>query len=68
MNFDFHSRQLKCCWQHPPADEIYRSQDLSVFEVDGQANKVGMVWVGGGGEGPKCCDCIEFDWVLGNVI
>lgn len=32
--------QLKCSWLHPPADEIYRSQGLSVFEVDGQVNKV----------------------------
>jgi len=23
----------KCGWFHPPADEIYRKDDLSVFEV-----------------------------------
>ena len=25
---------------HPPANEIYRSNNLSVFEVDGSANKI----------------------------
>ncbi|CAL1272363.1 unnamed protein product [Larinioides sclopetarius] len=30
---------LKCSLKHPPADEIYRKGDLSVFEVDGGLNK-----------------------------
>lgn len=30
----------KCTWYHPPANEIYRSHDLSVFEVDGNISKV----------------------------
>ncbi|XP_050534084.1 histone acetyltransferase KAT6B isoform X1 [Daktulosphaira vitifoliae] len=29
-----------CNWRHPPATEIYRQDDLSVFEVDGNANKI----------------------------
>ncbi|XP_077299278.1 uncharacterized protein LOC143920320 [Arctopsyche grandis] len=35
------SRHLdKCAWRHPPATEIYRCGDISVFEVDGNANKI----------------------------
>ncbi|CAH2043148.1 unnamed protein product, partial [Iphiclides podalirius] len=30
----------KCLWRHPPATEIYRRADISVFEVDGNANKI----------------------------
>lgn len=30
----------KCVWKHPPGDEIYRKGNISVFEVDGQKNKV----------------------------
>ncbi|XP_076461171.1 histone acetyltransferase KAT7-like [Babylonia areolata] len=30
----------KCVWRHPPGDEIYRKNNLSVFEVDGKKNKV----------------------------
>ncbi|XP_076348841.1 uncharacterized protein LOC143246272 isoform X2 [Tachypleus tridentatus] len=30
----------KCFWTHPPATEIYRKNDLSVFEVDGNINKI----------------------------
>lgn len=30
----------KCVWRHPPGDEIYRKQNISVFEVDGKKNKV----------------------------
>lgn len=30
----------KCVWRHPPGDEIYRKTIISVFEVDGQKNKV----------------------------
>ncbi|XP_036359306.1 histone acetyltransferase KAT7-like [Octopus sinensis] len=30
----------KCVWRHPPGDEIYRKNNISVFEVDGQKNKV----------------------------
>ncbi|XP_075238642.1 histone acetyltransferase enoki mushroom isoform X1 [Lycorma delicatula] len=32
--------QEKCTWRHPPATEIYRHNDLSVFEVDGNVNKI----------------------------
>ncbi|XP_066476398.1 histone acetyltransferase KAT6B isoform X2 [Tiliqua scincoides] len=30
----------KCGWLHPPANEIYRCKDLSVFEVDGNVSKI----------------------------
>nr|CAB3257896.1 histone acetyltransferase KAT6A [Phallusia mammillata] len=30
----------KCQWFHPPANEIYRSGHLSVFEVDGNVSKI----------------------------
>ncbi|KAG8188536.1 hypothetical protein JTE90_004769 [Oedothorax gibbosus] len=30
----------KCSWRHPPGTEIYRKDDLSVFEVDGNVNKL----------------------------
>nr|CAD7425881.1 unnamed protein product [Timema monikensis] len=30
----------KCGWRHPPATEIYRHKNLSVFEVDGNVNKI----------------------------
>ncbi|XP_038060368.1 histone acetyltransferase KAT6B-like isoform X2 [Patiria miniata] len=30
----------KCGWFHPPANEIYRHNDLSVFEVDGNVSKI----------------------------
>jgi len=30
----------KCYWFHPPANEIYRSGDLSIFEVDGGVSKI----------------------------
>ncbi|KAK3928002.1 Histone acetyltransferase KAT6A [Frankliniella fusca] len=30
----------KCSWRHPPATEIYRHQNISVFEVDGNVNKI----------------------------
>lgn len=32
--------QSKCPWSHPPANEIYRSGGLSVFEVDGNNSKI----------------------------
>ncbi|KRT82696.1 PHD finger motif containing protein [Oryctes borbonicus] len=32
--------QDKCTWRYPPATEIYRCGDLSVFEVDGNVNKI----------------------------
>eukprot|EP00794_Sanderia_malayensis_P012840 gene12840-14160_t len=31
---------MKCQWRHPPANEIYRKDDLSVFEVDGAVSKI----------------------------
>ncbi|KAL4641096.1 histone acetyltransferase KAT6B-like [Arapaima gigas] len=30
----------KCGWFNPPADEIYRKDNLSVFEVDGNVSKI----------------------------
>ena len=30
----------KCSWRHPPGTEIYRKDDLSVYEVDGNTNKI----------------------------
>lgn len=32
--------RAKCSWFHPPANEIYRKNDISVFEVDGMASKI----------------------------
>lgn len=32
--------QEKCDLLHPPANEIYRKGDISVFEVDGNASKI----------------------------
>ena len=32
--------QVKCGLFHPPANEIYRHDGLSVFEVDGNASKM----------------------------
>ena len=32
--------RTKCTWFHPPANEIYRKGDLSIFEVDGQVSKI----------------------------
>ena len=32
--------QTKCGLCHPPANEIYRKDNLSVFEVDGNVNKI----------------------------
>lgn len=32
--------QDKCTWRHPPATEIYRCGEISVFEVDGNVNKI----------------------------
>ena len=32
--------RAKCNWFHPPANEIYRHNDLSIFEVDGMASKI----------------------------
>merc|ERR1711988_362697 len=30
----------KCIWRHPPGTEIYRKDNLSVYEVDGNTNKI----------------------------
>ena len=32
--------RAKCNWFHPPANEIYRKNDLSIYEVDGMASKI----------------------------
>ncbi|XP_071829678.1 uncharacterized protein [Apostichopus japonicus] len=32
--------RTKCKWFHPPANEIYRKDNLSVFEVDGNISKI----------------------------
>ncbi|XP_061665281.1 histone acetyltransferase KAT6B [Syngnathoides biaculeatus] len=34
------SHTKKCGWFHPPANEIYRKDGLSVFEVDGNVSKL----------------------------
>ena len=31
--------QAICTWRHPPGNEIYRKQNVSVFEVDGERHK-----------------------------
>ena len=31
---------MKCDLRHPPGNEIYRKDSLSVFEVDGKRNKI----------------------------
>ena len=38
--FEMLRLQDKCNMLHPPADEIYRHGELSVFEVDGNASKL----------------------------
>jgi len=32
--------KLKCTLRHPPGNEIYRQDELSMFEVDGKKNKI----------------------------
>jgi histone acetyltransferase MYST1 len=32
--------KMKCDLRHPPGDEIYRNENLSLFEVDGKKNKI----------------------------
>ncbi|KAH9644084.1 hypothetical protein HF086_015414 [Spodoptera exigua] len=31
--------KVKCVWRHPPGDEIYRKDNLSVWQVDGRKHK-----------------------------
>ncbi|CAH3873895.1 histone acetyltransferase KAT7-like [Pieris brassicae] len=31
--------RIKCVWRHPPGDEVYRKDTLSVWQVDGRKNK-----------------------------
>ena len=45
--------QTKCKWFHPPANEIYRKDEISVFEVDGAVNKV-----------DPCLACFWWLWPL----
>lgn len=42
MNSDYVAwrHKLKCASKHPPGDEIYRHDSVSVFEVDGRKNPV----------------------------
>ncbi|SPN97434.1 related to histone acetyltransferase [Cephalotrichum gorgonifer] len=42
MNSDYVAwrHKLKCASKHPPGDEIYRHESVSVFEVDGRKNPV----------------------------
>lgn len=42
MNSDYVAwrHKLKCGTKHPPGDEIYRHESISVFEVDGRKNPV----------------------------
>lgn len=35
----FRRHAAKCIWQFPPGDEIYRKDNISFFEVDGQKSK-----------------------------
>jgi len=37
-SYSKHMRQ--CQWRHPPGSEIYRSDGISVFEVDGKKHKI----------------------------
>lgn len=34
---------MKCHLKHPPGNEIYRSDKLSFFEIDGRKNKVSFL-------------------------
>ncbi|SCU96225.1 LANO_0E12882g1_1 [Lachancea nothofagi CBS 11611] len=36
----FHRHQLKCSLRHPPGNEIYRDQKVSIWEVDGRENVI----------------------------
>ncbi|KAF8312486.1 hypothetical protein DL93DRAFT_2082064 [Clavulina sp. PMI_390] len=38
--FGWERHQTKCKSRHPPGDEIYRDDNISVFEVDGRRNKI----------------------------
>lgn len=42
MNSDYVAwrHKLKCPAKHPPGDEIYRDESISIFEVDGRKNPV----------------------------
>ena len=40
--FDFVLQQ-KCLMRHPPGNEIYRHENISLFEIDGRKNKVFIV-------------------------
>ncbi|CAG9579034.1 unnamed protein product [Danaus chrysippus] len=31
--------KVKCVWRHPPGDEVYRKDNLSVWQVDGRKHK-----------------------------
>jgi hypothetical protein len=39
VKFKLNSK-LKCNLKHPPGDEIYRNEGLSVFEIDGKKQKI----------------------------
>ncbi|KAJ2007964.1 Histone acetyltransferase [Coemansia sp. RSA 2322] len=38
--YTFRRHCQKCAQRHPPGDEIYRDDNISVFEVDGRKNKI----------------------------
>ncbi|GAA6062014.1 hypothetical protein JCM10212_006089 [Sporobolomyces blumeae] len=38
--FEWERHRCKCKMTHPPGDEIYRDDAISVFEVDGRKNKI----------------------------
>ncbi|KAG8213081.1 hypothetical protein J3R82DRAFT_11475 [Butyriboletus roseoflavus] len=38
--FAFGRHRMKCKARHPPGDEIYRDNSISIFEVDGRKNKI----------------------------
>ena len=46
----------RCAVRHPPGHEIYRSGNVSFFEVDGTKNKIYCQVGGGGGGGGEWCD------------
>lgn len=39
-NYICKRHMLKCAHRHPPGDEIYRDDNIAIFEVDGRKNKI----------------------------
>ncbi|TIB82200.1 hypothetical protein E3Q22_00467 [Wallemia mellicola] len=38
--FQMSRHTLKCKYRYPPGDEIYRNENVSIFEVDGRKNRI----------------------------